>query len=139
MFLTTHSLFLPVLVQVGLTIVVYIALGVAKSRAIKAGSVDRARVALHDDAWPESVVKINNNIRNQFEVPVLFYVVCFVLVAVNATGALVQVLAWLFVASRLAHAWIHTRSNAVPARRRAFMAGVVILLVLWSLALSRLF
>ncbi len=138
MFLTTHSLFLPVLAQVGLTIVVYIALAVAKARAIKAGPVDRARAALHDDAWPESVLRINNNIRNQFEVPVLFYVVCFVLVAVNATGALVQVLAWLFVASRAAHAWIHTRSNYVPARRRFFMAGVVILVILWVLALTRL-
>ena len=138
MFLTTHSLFLPVLAQVGLTIAVYIALAVAKSRAVTAGTVDRARAALHDDAWPESVLRINNNIRNQFEVPVLFYVVCFVLVAVNATGALVQVLAWLFVASRAVHAWIHTRSNYVPARRRVFMAGVVILVVLWVLALTRL-
>lgn len=138
MFLTTHSLFLPVLAQVGLTIVVYVALAVAKSRAIKAGSIDRERAALHDDAWPESVLKINNNIRNQFEVPVLFYVVCFVLVAVNATGALVQVLAWLFVASRVAHVWIHTRSNYIPARRGVFMAGVLILLLLWLLALSRL-
>lgn len=138
MFLSAHSLFLPVLAQVGLTIVVYVALGVAKSRAAKAQAVDRERAALHADAWPESVLKINNNLRNQFEVPVLFYVVCFVLVAVGTTGALVQVLAWLFVACRAVHAWIHTRSNYVPARRRVFMAGVVIVLVLWLIALFRL-
>ena len=55
--------------QILLTITVYVALVVAKSRAIQAGQVDLARRALHADAWPESVQKINNNIRNQFEVP----------------------------------------------------------------------
>lgn len=137
MFQTAHSLYLAVLAQVGLTFAVYIALVVAKSRAARAGQVDRERAALHHDAWPESVLKINNNIRNQFEVPVLFYVVCFVLAAVNATGTLVQVLAWLFVASRGAHAWVHTRSNYVPARRRLFMAGVLVVMILWALALWR--
>ena len=138
MFLSGHSLFFPVLAQVGLTIVIYVALAVAKKRAAHAHAVDRERAALHADAWPESVLKINNNLRNQFETPVLFYVVCFVLVAVGATGWLVQVLAWLFVASRAVHAWIHTRSNFVPARRRVFMGGVLIVLVLWVIALTRL-
>jgi hypothetical protein len=137
MFPGAHSLFLPVLAQVGLTFVIYVALAVAKKRAARAHAVDRERAALHADAWPESVLKINNNLRNQFETPVLFYVVCFVLVAVGATGWLVQALAWLFVASRAIHAWIHTRSNIVPARRRVFMAGVLIVMLLWVIALLR--
>lgn len=130
-------LYLAILSQVLLTLVVFVALAVAKARAFKNGQVDRARAALHADAWPESVIKINNNIRNQFEIPVLFYVVCFVLVAVNATGYLVQVLAWLFVATRVLHAWVHTRSNYVPVRRNAYMAGVAILVALWVIALVR--
>jgi hypothetical protein len=129
-----NTLYLAILAQVLLTLVVYILLGAAKAKAYKAGSVDRSRVALHADAWPEPVQKLNNNIRNQLEVPVLFYVVCFVLAAVGSTGVLVQVLAWLFVASRIVHAWIHTGSNFVPLRRNAFLAGVLVLLVLWVIA-----
>jgi hypothetical protein len=135
---TTHALFLPVLAQVLLTIVVYLALARTRAAALKDGTVDRARLALHADAWPENVIKISNNVRNQFELPVLFYVVCFVLAATATAGPLVQVLAWLFVASRVAHAWVHTRGNYVPRRRNLFVAGVVILVALWVIALLRL-
>jgi hypothetical protein len=135
----THALiYIAILTQIFLTMVVYITLAVAKSRAAKRGEVDRQRAALYADAWPDSVQKINNNIRNQFEVPVLFYVLCFVLIGIGAAGTLVAALAWLFVATRIAHAWIHTRSNYVPARRAVFMAGVAIVLCLLLIALWQL-
>jgi hypothetical protein len=131
-------LLLAVLVQVLLTIFMYIALAVAKSRALKAGLVDLERRALHDDAWPESVMKINNNIRNQFEVPILFYVLALALWQLGDVGVLTLALAWLFVASRILHAWIHTRSNYVPARRRVFSFGVVVVLTMTAVALRQL-
>ena len=128
------GLYLAMLAQVLLTMVVYVALARAKGRALRAGQVDRVRARLHADAWPDEVIQINNNIDNQFQVPVLFYVVCFILAATNATGLLVLALAWLFVATRVAHAWIHTHSNYVPIRRNVFMAGCVIVTALWVLA-----
>lgn len=131
-------IFLPVLAQVLLTIVLYLALQRAKRRAARAGEVDEARRALHDDAWPGYVQQVNNNIRNQFEVPVLFYVLCVVLWAVNASGWLAQAVAWLFVLSRAAHAWVHTHSNVVPLRRRIFTVGVLLLVVMLGLAAWRL-
>ena len=42
-----------------------------QGEALAHGEVDLARRGLTTTLWPESVVKINNNIRNQFEVPVL--------------------------------------------------------------------
>jgi hypothetical protein len=100
--------------------------------------VDLERRALHDDAWPDSVIKINNNIRNQFEVPVLFYVLTLLLWQLGDTGLLALSLAWSFVASRVVHAWIHTRSNYVPARRRVFMFGVLVVLAMTVVALRAL-
>jgi hypothetical protein len=91
-------IFLPLLLQVLLTVAVYLALSVAKSRAVEQGLVDPQRRALHEDAWPESVQKINNNIRNQFEVPVLFYVLVITLYLLDAAGMLAQALAMLIVA-----------------------------------------
>ncbi len=120
----------PVLFQVFLTMTVYLLLNVAKVRALRRGEVDLARRALHDDAWPDSVVKINNNIRNQFEVPVLFYVLCFALLALDAVTLPALVLAWLFAASRLAHAYVHLGPNYVPARRRIFMFGCVVVVAM---------
>jgi hypothetical protein len=129
---------LPVLVQVVLTLGIYVILIRAKIRAIKAGECNQARRALYEDAWPEYVLKINNNIKNQFEVPVLFYVLAFALWALDAVHVLALAAAWLFAVSRIVHAWIHVGSNYLPNRRRAFTVGwwivaVMALLVAWEL------
>jgi hypothetical protein len=131
-------IFAPMLVQVLLTIGMYIALQRAKWRAVRSGEVDEARRALHDDAWPDYVRQINNNIRNQFEVPILFFVLCFMLWALESTGLAVQTLAWIFVSSRLAHAWVHARSNRVPLRRRFFVVGVAAVAAMALIAASQL-
>jgi len=129
-----NMILLPVLAQVLLTIIVYGTLVLAKAKAMKGGLVDLDRRALHDDAWPENVMKINNNIRNQFEVPVLFYVLTILLWRLNQTGVLAQSLAWLFVISRFVHAYIHTGSNYVPLRRNVFMFGCVVVLAMTGVA-----
>jgi hypothetical protein len=132
-------IFWPVVVMVLATLLIYVRLIKVKIRELKAGRVDMERRGIHEDAWGESVMLINNNIRNQFELPVLFYVVCLVLWALEAVGILALVAAWLFVASRIAHAWAHLTSNYIPNRRRFFTVGwwilvFMVLLVIWQLA-----
>ena len=134
-----NSIFLPVLIQITLVIALYIYLAIAKSRALQRGEVDEDRRALYDDAWPVSVLKINNCIRNQFEVPVLFYVLIFILWSLGAVNIFVHVVSWLFVTTRIVHAYIHTDSNYVPLRRSVFSVGVLILLVLSLFALVAIF
>ncbi len=53
-------------------------------------------------------------------------------------GVLALVAAWLFVVSRIAHAWLHLGSNYIPNRRRAFTVGWWILLFMVLLALWQL-
>ena len=134
-----NSIFLAVLIQIMLVIALYIYLAIAKSRASQRGEVDENRRALFDDAWPESVLKINNCIRNQFEVPVLIYVSIFILWSLGAVNVFVHVASWLFVGTRIVHAYIHTGSNYVPLRRSVFSIGVLILLVLTIFAVVALF
>ena len=116
--MNNNLIFLPVLLQVMLTLGLYIYLAAAKSRAVKLGQINEERRVLYEDAWPESVQKINNAIRNQFEVLVLFYVLVSVFWSVGMVNAFTYLLAWLFVLSRLAHAYVHTGSNFVPLRRK---------------------
>ncbi len=133
-----NAILLPVLAQVLLTITLYVALAAAKRKAVAAGLVDLERRALHDDAWPDSVLKINNNIRNQFEVPVLFYVTALILWQVGDSSLWTLALAWLFVASRIVHAWIHTHSNVVPVRRKVFTFGVLVVVAMVGTVLAQL-
>jgi hypothetical protein len=139
MSIPSQYIFLPLLVQVLLTVAVYVALVVTKKRAVKDGLVDLERRALHADAWPDNVQKINNNIRNQFEVPVLFYILVVTLHQLGAAGVVAQSLAWLFVASRLVHAYVHTGSNVVPVRRLVFMLGCFVVLAMVVLATVAIF
>ncbi len=136
--MSSNHIFWPVLAQVLLTLVMFIVLGARKAKAIKAGKVNREQAALDNRVWPEYVVKVSNNIANQFEVPMLFYILCVVLYSINAAGTVAIVLAWLFVASRYAHAWVHVGSNYVPVRMRLFMVGCVVLLSMLAVAASKL-
>ncbi len=137
--MNSNHIFWPVLAQVFLTLIMLIVLGARKTKAVKAGEVNRKQAALNNRVWPEDVVKVSNNIANQFEVPVLFYVLCLVLYSINAAGVVALVLAWLFVVSRFAHAYVHIGSNYVPMRFRLYLVGCLVLiamliLVAWKLA-----
>lgn len=130
-------IFIPALMQVSLTLIVFIMLNAAKSKALTLGQVDEERRALHTDAWPEYVLKISNNIGNQFETPVLFYALGFILWALNAVDSFAIVLAWGYVITRILHAYIHIGSNYVPLRRRVFTIGTMLLLLMTILCFSK--
>jgi hypothetical protein len=131
-------IFVPVIIQVFLTLFVYLRLLQVKKRAATEGRVDRVRVALRDDAWPDYVIQVNNNIRNQFELPVLFYVLATVLWLLDAVHGVAVAAATVFVLSRIVHAGVHLSINALPPRRHLFTVGwvavfVMAVLVLWEL------
>lgn len=132
------TIFWPVLAQVFLTLALFIVLGVRKIKAVKAGEVNRQQAALNNQVWPENVVKVSNNIANQFETPVLFFVLCGVIYSLNAVGVATLLLAWVFVISRYAHAYVHIGSNYVPMRFRLFMMGCLVLIAMLILVASEM-
>ena len=116
----------------------YLRLLQVKKRAVAEGRVDRTRVALRDDAWPDYVIQVNNNIRNQFELPVLFYVLAIMLWLLDSVHGVAVAAATAFVLSRIVHAGIHLSINAIPPRRHTFTVGwvavlVMAVLVFWEL------
>lgn len=72
-----------------------------------------------------------DNFRNLFEVPVLLYlglVVAFLTAQVNA---LTLSLAWIFVALRYLHSFIHCTSNRLKYRVLVYFSGWVVLWIFW--------
>ena len=128
----------PVLAQILLTFVLLFATGRHRVGAIRAGRVRVPDIALDSRKWPDDVLKISNNMHNQFETPVLFYALCGLAAGLGIAGTLMIVLAWLFVASRLAHTYIHLTSNHVLKRFMAFVFGVLALLAMWVLIVFNL-
>jgi hypothetical protein len=134
----SNEIFWPVIAQVFLILIMYGILGYRKARAVKTGSVNLKATALDNKAWPADVLKVSNNIDNQFEVPIVFFVLCLLFHSIGHTDNIVLALAWTFVVSRYVHAYIHVGSNYVPLRMRIFTVGCVILLIMTLLAAWRI-
>jgi len=128
----------PVLAQILLTMLMYLRLAVVKKNEISAGNVDQKKTALDASAWPESVIKINNNLRNQFETPILFYILCILLWAMRGVDTAVMIVASLYVASRYGHAFFHTTGNIVKYRFLMFLIGMLLLFGLFGFTVKTL-
>lgn len=124
------QIFIPVLLHITLVIGLYILLVQRKVRAVRNKLVDLKITALNNQAWPADVVKVSNNIANQFETPVLFYVLCTILVLLQGVDVVSLVLAWVYVVVRIVHIYIHVGSNYVPRRLKVFAVSLLVLLVM---------
>lgn len=129
----------PVFVQVGLTLFIIFWLGLERRRQLKAGKVEPDAIALSTSGWPPRLRQIGNCFSNQFELPVLFYVVVILAVETHKANLSFVVLEWLFVATRIWHAAIHMTSNDVAKRGRAFGFGVLALVAMWFIFAAQLF
>ena len=124
------EIFYPVLAHVLLVIMLFILLATRKARAVTAKAVDLRETAINNKAWTSDVVKVSNNIENQFETPILFYIVCVVSFLAGAADTINIALAWAYVALRYVHSYVHTGSNYVPNRMKIFSASLLIVLIL---------
>lgn len=120
----------PVLAHMALVFWLFGLLAVRKRKALAAKTVDLERRALFEDAWPDDVVAVNNSLRNQFQVPLLFYVLSIMLFVTDSVNLWTLSLGVLFVITRYAHALVHTGSNIVLIRFRLFTLGFVITLLM---------
>ena len=76
--------------------------------------------------------KVSANLDNQFQWPMLFYVIC-VLLIVDAPVATEQVwLAWLFVAGRALHSGVQILSDNIRLRGVIFTINFVAVLLMWA-------
>jgi hypothetical protein len=80
---------------------------------------------------PEMVTKTTRCFNNQFEIPVLFYVVATLYIVTGTISDMALIFAWIFVAARYIHAYIHLSYNAILHRMLSFWLGFVCVFVLW--------
>ncbi len=72
-----------------------------------------------------------DNLRNLFELPVLFFAVCVALAMMDLVTPLQLALAWTFVALRAAHSLIQVTYNRVMHRFAVFLLGLFCLMAMW--------
>jgi len=114
----------PMLAQIGWTFFLYAWLTWARQQAVKCGKIDYSVFLLGRDE-PLEVARITRNLANQFELPVVFYTVVVLLVALRAVGTIDIVAAWAFFAGRIVHSLVQTLTNDVVLRGRVFLISFV--------------
>ncbi len=122
---------LPVFVQVTLTFALLFWVGLKRSRTLTSGETHVRDIALGEPNWPAHAMQVGNCFRNQFEVPVLFYVLIALLLPLRKADLLIVLLSWVFVVARLVHAWIFVTSNNVWRRGSSWLAAALALAVMW--------
>src|ERR1700751_1121255 len=93
----------PLFVQVALTFVLMFWMGGLRTAAIRRGEVKIRDIALGHPGWPEAETQVGNAYRNQFELPVLFYVLVVLAIIARKADFLFVIMAWIFVVLRIVH------------------------------------
>ena len=76
---------------------------------------------------PESINYPAYNLKNLFELPVIFYALCLFLYVTERVDTAYLVAAWLFLAFRVLHSIVHCTSNIVMLRFYLYSAAAVAL------------
>jgi hypothetical protein len=94
---------------------------------------------MHGEDVPETVTKTTRCFNNQFEIPVLFYAGCTLYISLGVESFAGIILAWVFVALRCIHAYIHLTYNNVIHRMSAFWLAFISVVILWlNLVVNRI-
>ncbi|SRR6266567_7737186 len=133
-----QMLLLPVFVQVALTFALLFWMAATRTGSIKRGETKMRDIALRQPAWPAKPTQVGNCYQSQLELPLLFYVLAIFAWITRQVDLIFIVMAWIFVVSRLVHAYIHISSNHVPTRFNAFAVGAIVLLLMWIMFAVRI-
>jgi hypothetical protein len=129
--MSVQTVLLPVFVLIGLTFALLLWMASMRTRALTSRETSFKDIALGQQNWPARATQIGNCFANQFELPLLFYILIAIALPLRHADLIIVLLSWVFVVTRFAHAGIFVSSNDVRQRSLAWFAGVLVLFVMW--------
>jgi hypothetical protein len=123
----------PLFVEVILTFAVMLLMGKLRNDDYRSGAVKPQDIALREPRWPARTTQVAHSFSNQFELPVLFYVLTILEWVTRHAGYAFVVLAWIFVICRLLQAYVHVTNNRVRRRGAFYSVGALVLMVMWGI------
>ncbi len=136
--MTIPAILLPLFVEVILTFILLLWLGVLRRRALHSGATRLSQIALREPNWPPGARQVEYSFSNQFELPVLFYVLTILEIITRHADFIFVVLAWVFVLTRFGQAYVHTTSNNVTLRGGIYAIGAIVLMAMWIIFIVRI-
>ena len=134
----TFALSIPLLGMLTLTMLVWVLMFIKRMSYISANKIDAADMKTPEDVQkliPGDVAASSNNLKNLFELPVVFYAVCLYLVVAVQVDEIHYYCAWTFLVFRIIHSIIHCSYNQVMHRFAAYLISSVAMWVMVGRAL----
>jgi hypothetical protein len=129
---------LPLFVEVLLTFGVMIGMMYLRTSTLRRGETRFENIALREPNWPVRATQFGYAFANQFELPVLFYVLTTLEIMTRHADLLFVILAWIFVVMRILQATVHVTSNNVHVRGAFYGMGALVLLIMWVIYIVRI-
>ena len=124
---------IPLLLQVLLTFSVWVYMFALRIAEIRQQRIDPQQLA--DRAAAHAMLPVSgaasNNLKNLFELPILFYTAILLSLLLLIQDGMLVVLAWGFVLLRVVHSAIHCTYNNVNHRFAAYALSSLCLLFIW--------
>jgi hypothetical protein len=133
--MSSTSVVLPAFVLVMLTFIVWLTMYYVRFTEMRRNNIPIEQLTPFNRALTPRLITSGDNLRNLFELPVLFYFFSVLILVLHLGDTLFLVLAWSFVLLRCVHSAIHVTYNRIAHR---FAAYALSSLLLWAIAL-RLF
>lgn len=127
-------LLIPLLALVFLTFLVWVYMYVTRVRETKRKSIDPQSLdtRVHGQALLTDSGAQADNLKNLFELPVLFYVAVLLTLVLMIQDQLLVQLVWSYVALRYVHSLVHCTYNRVMHRFIAYAASCLVLMLIWA-------
>jgi len=123
----------PMAAMVLLTFIVLIRMFLGRVRAVRAGEADAGYYKTYQEGRePREVAQLSRHLVNMFESPTLFYAACIAGMVIGENATILAALAWVYVAMRAVHAYVHTGSNRLPPRIKIYFSSWLVLLGMWG-------
>jgi len=129
--MSVQMVLLPVFVLVGLAFFLLLWMITARGQALNGRETSLRDIALGEPNWPTKTTQIGNCFSNQFEIPVLFYILIALALPLHKADLFIVLMSWVFVVTRFAHAGVFVTSNDVRKRGLVWFSGVLVLLAMW--------
>jgi len=129
--MSVQMVLLPVFVLIGLTFVLLLWMAGARRQTLVGGETKIRDIALGQSNWPDRATQVGNCFANQFELPLLFYILIALALPLRRVDLFLVLMSWVFVVTRFAHAGIFVTSNDLNRRSLAWFAGVLVLFAMW--------
>jgi len=131
--MTPQEILLPLFAEVILTFLLLFWLAPLRARDFNAGVARPNNVSLREPNWSPRTLQVGYAFSNQFELPILFYVLTILEYVTHNAGVVFVILAWIFVLFRYLQTFVHVTSNAIRVRGAFFAVSAIVLALMWAI------